>query len=97
MRAIQISSRHILSHGAPIHIGDPGGIGIKDLCDPDMGRSSSIKGNISPQAPNETALFWGCGVTAQAAAIAARPSLMITHYPGCMLVTDKVSAEMVVL
>lgn len=97
VRAIQISSRHILSHGAPLHIGDPAKIGIKDLCDPDMGRSSSIKGDIAPPAPNEIALFWGCGVTAQAAAIAARPSLMITQYPGCMLVTDKLSEELVVL
>ena len=97
VRAIQISSRHILSHGAPLHVGDPGQIGIKDICDPDMGRSSSIKGDIAPPEPNEISLFWGCGVTAQAAAITAGPSLMITHYPGCMLVTDKLSEELVVL
>jgi len=97
VRAIQISSRHILSHGAPVHIGDPGQIGIKDLCDPDMGRSSSIKGDIVPPQPNEAALFWGCGVTAQAAAMTAKPALMITHYPGCMLVTDKLSAELAIL
>ena len=30
-----------------------------------------------------------CGVTPQAAAVASRPELMITHAPGHMFVTDR--------
>jgi len=33
-------------------------------------------------------VFWGCGVTPQAVAMAARPPLLITHKPGHMFVTD---------
>jgi len=97
VRAIQICSRHLFSHGAPVHIGDYEKIGIKDLCNPDMGRSDLSEGAISLQEPDEIALFWGCGVTPQAVAMATRPSLMITHFPGCMLVADKLSSELVAL
>ena len=97
VRAIQICSRHLFSHGAPLHIGDYGKIGIKDLYSPDMGRSDLHDGVIPPQEPNEIALFWGCGVTPQAVAMAAKPPLMITHFPGCMFVTDKLCSELVVL
>jgi uncharacterized protein YcsI (UPF0317 family) len=95
-RAIQISSRHQLSHGPPIHMGDPEKIGIEDFYNPDMGRSASIEGPIPPQEPDELPLFWGCGVTPQAAALSAKPSLMITHYPGAMFITDKLSNELAV-
>ena len=71
-------------------------IGIKDLYDPDMGRSASIEGPIPPQEPDEIPLFWGCGVTPQAAAIAAKPSLMITHFPGAMFITDKLSNDLAI-
>ena len=33
-------------------------------------------------------VFWPCGVTPQAAVMAARPSLAITHAPGHMFITD---------
>jgi uncharacterized protein YcsI (UPF0317 family) len=97
IRTIQICSRHLFSHGAPVHIGDPKQIGIKDLYNPDMGRGDPDGQAIPPQEPDEIALFWGCGVTPQAVAISAKPSLMITHFPGCMFVADKLSAELVVL
>ncbi|MBI2964650.1 MAG: DUF1445 domain-containing protein, partial [Chloroflexi bacterium] len=32
--------------------------------------------------------FWACGVTPQAVAVASKPSLMITHAPGHMFITD---------
>jgi uncharacterized protein YcsI (UPF0317 family) len=36
----------------------------------------------------EVPVFWACGVTPQAVAVASRPELMITHAPGHMFVTD---------
>ena len=43
-------------HGAPIHIGDPSVIGIKDLDRPDFGDAVTIH-------PGEVPVFWPCGVT----------------------------------
>ena len=41
----------------------------------------------------EVPVFWACGVTPQAALLAAKPALCITHAPGCMLVTDRSNGE----
>jgi uncharacterized protein YcsI (UPF0317 family) len=38
--------------------------------------------------PGEVPVFWACGVTPQAAALAAKPEIMITHSPGHMFVGD---------
>jgi uncharacterized protein YcsI (UPF0317 family) len=38
--------------------------------------------------PGETPVFWACGVTPQAVALASRPPFMITHSPGHMFITD---------
>ena len=38
--------------------------------------------------PGEVPVFWACGVTPQAAAMAVKPELMITHSPGHMLIGD---------
>ena len=40
-------------------------------------------------APGELPVFWACGVTPQAVALASRPSIMITHAPGYMFITDQ--------
>jgi uncharacterized protein YcsI (UPF0317 family) len=42
---------------------------------------------------DELPVFWACGVTPQAALMAARPPLCITHAPGAMLVTDLLNAH----
>lgn len=68
-------------HGAPVHIGDPGVIGIEDISKPDFGDPVSIR-------PGEVPVFWPCGVTPQAAVMASKPAFAITHAPGHMLVTD---------
>lgn len=68
-------------HGAPIHIGDPAGIGIADLNKPDFGDPVTVR-------PGEVPVFWPCGVTPQAALMASKPPFAITHAPGHMLVTD---------
>ena len=68
-------------HGAPVHIGDPAAIGIRDIHTPDFGDSVTIR-------PGEVPVFWPCGVTPQAVLMASKPAFAITHAPGHMLVTD---------
>ena len=82
IKAIQITSRLPSVHGAPVHIGLPSSIGIADLAKPDYGDSVCVHDDELP-------VFWACGVTPQAAILAAKPRFAITHAPGAMLVTDK--------
>ena len=69
------------AHGAPVHVGDPARIGIANVNVPDEGEATAI-------LPGEVPVFWGCGVTPQAAAMHAKLPLCITHAPGYMLVGD---------
>lgn len=80
-RAAEITARFPMSHGAPVHVGDPETIGISNLSTPDYGDPVEI-------ADGELPVFWACGVTPQAALEHARIPFAITHAPGCMLVTD---------
>ena len=68
-------------HGAPVHMGDPAEIGVKDIMQPDYGEAVDIY-------PGEIPVFWPCGVTPQAAVENARPPLVVTHSPGHMFITD---------
>ncbi len=68
-------------HGAPVHCGDPAGLGIADLADPDFGDPVTAE-------PDDIPVFWACGVTPQAAVMASRPPFAITHAPGQMFITD---------
>ena len=81
IRAVQVTTRFHLTHGAPIHIGDPGELGIPDLGRPDFGDPVTVR-------PGEVPVFWACGVTSTLAAISARLDLTITHAPGHMFVSD---------
>lgn len=81
VRAVQITSRFPSVHGAPLHIGNPASIGIKDINKPDFGDMVTIK-------ENEVPVFWACGVTPQAVAMEVKPEIMITHSPGHMFITD---------
>lgn len=81
VRAVQVTSRFPSVHGAPIHIGNPETIGIKDIHNPDFGDSVTIK-------DGEVPVFWACGVTPQAVAMHIKPDIMITHAPGHMFITD---------
>src|SRR3954469_5486663 len=81
IRATQITSRYGPVHGGPVHVGAPGAIGIEDLAAPDYGDAVEVRDGELP-------VFWACGVTPQAVAVASRPELMITHAPGHMFVTD---------
>lgn len=82
----EISSQFPHAHGTPIYWGDPSKIGITDLQKPDYGDAVVV-----PQ--DEIPVFWACGVTPQAALAMAKPTISITHAPGCMLVTDWTSVE----
>lgn len=79
--AYDVCSRLPGAHGAPVHVGDPLQIGIRDVDSPDEGERTEIK-------DGEVPVFWGCGVTPQAAVMAARPPICITHSPGYMLLSE---------
>ncbi len=80
-RAVEISARYPLAHGAPVHVGDPAAIGIGALERPEWGDAVDV-------APGETPVFWACGVTSQNALLSAAIPLVITHAPGHMLISD---------
>jgi uncharacterized protein YcsI (UPF0317 family) len=90
VRAVQVTSRFPAVHGAPIHIGDPAAIGIRDVAKPDLGDPVEIRAGEVP-------VFWACGVTPQAVAMASKPRLMLTHAPGHMFITDRRDAEYAVI
>ena len=90
VRAVQVTSRFPLAHGAPVHIGDPAAIGIGDMARPDFGDPVEI-------LPGEEPVFWACGATPQAVALSCKPSLMITHTPGRMFITDRRDTDYAVL
>ena len=81
VQAVQVTSRYPQVHGAPVYIGDPSTIGIADISRPDFGDAVPIRAGEVP-------VFWACGATPQAAIMAAKPPLVITHSPGCMFLTD---------
>jgi uncharacterized protein YcsI (UPF0317 family) len=76
-----ISGRTPAVHGAPVHVGLPGDLGIQNLAAPDFGDPVDIH-------EGEVPVFWACGVTPQAALMASRPPFAITHAPGHMFITD---------
>lgn len=78
---VAISRRFPLAHGAPVYWGDPAGLGIADVSQPDWG-------DPAPVGSGQVPVFWACGVTPQVAIEAAGLPLCITHKPGHMLITD---------
>jgi len=89
-QAVQITSRYVSVHGAPVNIGDPLKIGIRDLKKPDFGDPVTIK-------KDEIPVFWACGVTPQAVMMKAKPDLCITHTPGHMFISDLLNEELAIL
>ena len=81
IKATSITASMPRVHGAPIHIGDPERIGIKDISRPDFGDAVTVK-------EGEIPVFWCCGVTPQAVVMSARPKIAISHSPGHMFITD---------
>jgi uncharacterized protein YcsI (UPF0317 family) len=89
IRAVEITARFPSVHGAPVHLGKPELIGIRDLGKPDYG-------DAVPVRKDELAVFWACGVTPQSVIATVKPEFCITHYPGSMLVTDRKNSEFAV-
>ena len=90
IRAVQITTRFPLVHGAPVHLAEPELLGITDLEKPDWGDPPGMQ-------PGEIPVFWACGVTPQAAIEQARPKICITHTPGHMLITDLRNRDLALL
>jgi uncharacterized protein YcsI (UPF0317 family) len=90
IRAVQVTSRFPSVHGAPVHLGDPGAIGIAEIDRPDYGDAVEIRAGEIP-------VFWACGVTPQSVVAAVRPAFCITHAPGHMLVTDLINSRLAIL
>lgn len=89
IRAAQVTARFPSVHGGPLHIGDPGLVGIKDINKPEYGDAVEIR-------PGEIPVFWACGVTPQSVIAASMPDFCITHAPGYMLLTDIPNADLAV-
>ncbi len=81
VRAVQITTRFSGVHGAPVHVGDPSKIGIRDLGKPDFGDPVRID-------PGEVPVYWACGVTPQVALVKSKPDVVITHSPGHLFIMD---------
>ena len=90
IRAIQITSRFPAVHGAPVHVGLPELIGIKDLARPDYGDPVEVR-------TDELPVFWACGVTPQSVIAHIKPPFAITHAPGAMLITDLKNRQFAVI
>jgi uncharacterized protein YcsI (UPF0317 family) len=85
-QVVAISGRYPTMHGAPVHVGDPGSLGVRDLEEPEFGDPISMEEDQIP-------VFWACGVTPQAVVMKAALPLVITHSPGHMFITDRLDAE----
>jgi uncharacterized protein YcsI (UPF0317 family) len=90
IRAVQVTTRFPTVHGAPVHLGNPAMIGIKDIGKPDYGDPVPIRDDEIP-------VFWACGVTPQSVITTVKPDFCITHYPAAMLVTDRRNSEFAIM
>lgn len=88
--AYEVCKPLVGAHGAPVHVGTPSDIGIANVDQPDEGEPTAILDGEQP-------VFWGCGVTPQAAVVNARLPICITHAPGHMLVCDVRTEDLVLL
>uniref|UniRef100_A0AAV2JK08 Uncharacterized protein n=1 Tax=Knipowitschia caucasica TaxID=637954 RepID=A0AAV2JK08_KNICA len=61
---VEVTHLNPLAHGAPIHIGDPALLGIRDLSRPDYGD------RVQPES-GDVSVFWACGVTAVEAVLSS--------------------------
>lgn len=85
-RAVEVTARYPVAHGAPLHVGDPSVVGIRDLAAPDWGKFDAL-------AEDEVPVYWACGITPQSIAMASGIPEMITHCAGHMFVTDMLLAD----
>lgn len=80
-KAVAATERYPAVHGAPVCVGQPQALGIKDINTPDYGDPVEIR-------EDELPLFWACGVSGLSALTHSGVDFAITHAPGHMLVCD---------
>jgi uncharacterized protein YcsI (UPF0317 family) len=90
LRAIEISSRYPGAHGSPVYMGEPAGIGIKDIYQPEYPTFEGSPENIKP---GEVLLYWPTGVTSQLVAKEIKLPFMITHDTDCTFITNQSVTE----
>lgn len=88
----KITRPFVQTHGEPIAWGWQAvkELGIRDIDNPDFGDTVTFE-------PDEVPVFWGCGVTPQAAVMAAGGKIsgkVMAHKPGHMLVLDITEEEL---
>ncbi|WP_244467965.1 D-glutamate cyclase family protein [Nitratireductor soli] len=76
-----ITARYPHAHGAPIHVGDPAVLGIRDIGRPNWGEALQV-------GADEIPVFWASCGTARNALQCAELEMFITETPGRMLVTE---------
>lgn len=76
-----ITARYPHTHGAPIHVGDPAALGIRDIERPNWGEALHV-------GADEVPVFWASGGTARNVLQRAELEISITEAPGRMLVTE---------
>lgn len=86
-KAVTVTARYPSAHGAPVYVGDPAGLGIRDLDRPDFGDKPVLE-------PGDVPVFWACGVTTQKVACDAKLPLVIGHAPGHMFITDLLNEDL---
>ncbi|MDL2264593.1 DUF1445 domain-containing protein, partial [Synergistaceae bacterium OttesenSCG-928-I11] len=86
VKAVTTTARFPSVHGAPMQVGYPEAIGVKDIDKPEFGDPVEIRAGEVP-------IFWACGVTPQAAVMQSKPPFAITHAPGHMFIADKTDAD----
>ncbi|XP_028677461.1 D-glutamate cyclase, mitochondrial-like [Erpetoichthys calabaricus] len=74
-------------HGAPVHIGYPGLLGIKDLSKPDYGAAVELQQGVIP-------VFRACGATAVEAVKSCKAPLAFTHTPGSVYISEAQDSQL---
>ncbi len=90
IRAVQITTRFPAVHGAPVHLGRPDLIGIKDIMTPDYGEAVPLR-------DDETPVFWPAGVTPQSVDRDGQAGLLHHALSRSMLVTDRKNTEFAIM
>jgi len=79
--AVMATARYPAVHGAPVCVGKPEELGIRDIDAPEFGDPVEIR-------EGELPVFWACGVSGLSALTHSGVDFAVTHAPGHMLVGD---------
>ncbi|XP_053522073.1 D-glutamate cyclase, mitochondrial isoform X2 [Artibeus jamaicensis] len=85
-RLVQASCSLRGVQGQPVHIGDPGLLGIQDLSKPDYGDPEVC-------GPGDVPVFWPSHLTSLEAVSSCKTPLAFTSAPGCAVMTDLQDTE----